>query len=318
MLLRIHFTGADLVRTSVASRPDPLWETVLSLRALQHRPQSPAAECWARDVLARQAGNLRTLFPLVRPHGYFPDFLTPPDGTLGIEPALDTLGATPARHLRGDLAVLAAGGTLPGWTGDLAAGRPDALRDLTRALRGYHEAALAPLEQVMRTTVGAEYAAQAKVAAESGTEGVLSGLGPGMRWKPPVLEVQYSVNQELHLNGRGLLLVPTLFRTRTPVSLLDPELPPVLTYPARRTEYPDARAGERLGPLMGRTRTAILRSTSQTPHSTSELARLVGMSQASVSHHTTVLRAAGLISSTRHRNTVLHRTTPLGSLLLRG
>lgn len=318
MLLRIHFTGADLVRTSVAGRPDPLWETVLSLRALQHRPRSPAAECWGRDVLARQAGNLRTLFPLVRPHGYFPDFLTPPDGTLGLGPALDSLGATPARHLRGDLAVLAAGGTLPGWTDDLAAGRPDAVRDLTRALRDYHRAALEPLEPAMRSTVGAEYAAQAKVAAESGIEGVLSGLGPDMRWKPPVLEVRYSVNQELHLNGRGLLLVPTMFRTRTPVSLFDPELPPVLTYPARRPQSPDGSAGERLGPLMGRTRTAILRSTAEAPHSTSELARLVGASQASVSHHTGVLRAAGLISSTRRRNTVLHRATALGTLLLRG
>ncbi|MCX5378619.1 helix-turn-helix transcriptional regulator [Streptomyces sp. NBC_00091] len=318
MLLRIHFTGADLVRTSVAHRPDPLWETVLSLRVLQHRAGSPAAECWGRDVLARQAGNLRTLLPLVRPYGYFPDFLTPPDGALGIEHGIDALTATPARHLRGDLTVLAAGGTLPPWTRDLAAGRPDALRGLARALRGYYATALAPLEQSMRTTVRAEYAAQATVAAESGIEGVLSDLGPGMRWNPPVLEVRYSVNQELHLNGRGLLLVPTLFRARTPVSLLDPELPPVLTYPARRTVSPGAPAAGKLGPLMGRTRTAILQSTAETSRSTSELARLVGMSQASVSHHTTVLRAAGLISSTRHRNTVLHSVTSLGSLLLRG
>ncbi|MEU8436833.1 ArsR family transcriptional regulator [Streptomyces sp. NPDC029216] len=318
MLLRIHFTGADLLRTSVAGRPDPLWETVLSLRMLQHRTGHPATEVWSRAVRARQADNLRTLLPLVRPRGYFPDFLTPSDGSPDIEHGLDALTATPARHLRGDLAVLAGGGTLPSWTEDLAAGRPDALRSLAGALRGYYAAAVAPLEQTMRTTVRAEYAAQAKAAAESGIEGVLSGLGPGMRWKPPVLEVQYPVDQELHLNGRGLLLVPTLFRTRTPVSLLDPELPPVLTYPARRTVSPEESAGRKLVPLIGRTRTEILHHTSEGSLSTSELARLVGMSQASVSHHTSVLRAAGLISSTRHRNSVLHTVTSLGSLLLRG
>ncbi|MFF2191851.1 ArsR/SmtB family transcription factor [Streptomyces sp. NPDC058157] len=318
MLLRIHFTGADLARTSVASRPDPLWETVLSLRMLQHRPGNPAAEAWGRAVRARQPDGLRRLLPLVRPLGYFPDFLTPSDGSADIEHGLDALTATPARHLRGDLEVLGTGGPLPTWTQDLAAGRPDALRGLAGALRGYHAAAVAPLEQTMRTTVRAEYAAQAKTAAEAGIEGVLSGLGPGMRWRPPVLEVQYPVDQELHLGGRGLLLVPTLFRARTPVSLLDPELPPVLTYPARRTAAPDGSAGRKLVPLMGRTRSEILHHTSEGSRSTSELARLVGMSQASVSHHTAVLRAAGLISSARHRNSVLHTATSLGSLLLRG
>lgn len=318
MLLRIHFTGADLARTSVASRPDPLWETVLSLRMLQRRTGNPAADAWGRAVRARRPDSLRTLLPLVRPLGYFPDFLTPSDGSADIEHSLDALTATPARHLRGDLAVLAAGGALPTWTQDLGAGRPDALRGLAGALRGYHAAAVAPLEQTMRTTVRAEYAAQAKTAAESGIEGVLSGLGPGMRWRPPVLEVQYPVDQELHLGGRGLLLVPTLFRARTPVSLLDPELPPVLTYPARRTVAPDGSAGRKLVPLIGRTRSEILHHTSEGSRSTSELARLVGMSQASVSHHTAVLRAAGLISSARHRNSVLHTATSLGSLLLRG
>ncbi|MFH7598821.1 helix-turn-helix domain-containing protein [Streptomyces racemochromogenes] len=318
MLLRIHFTGADLARTSVASRPDPLWETVLSLRMLQHRTANPAVEAWGRAVLARRSGSLRTLLPLVRPLGYFPDFLTPSVGSADVEQGLDALTATPVRHLSGDLAVLGAGGPLPSWTRDLAAGRPDALRGLTGALRDYHAAAVAPLEETMRTTVRAEYAAQASTAAESGIEGVLSALGPGMRWRPPVLEVRYPVDQELHLGGRGLLLVPTLFRARTPVSLLDPELPPVLTYPARRTVSPDDPGGRKLVPLIGRTRTEILHHTAEGSRSTTELARLVGMSRASVSHHTSVLRAAGLISSTRHRNSVLHAVTSLGSLLLRG
>jgi DNA-binding transcriptional ArsR family regulator len=35
------------------------------------------------------------------------------------------------------------------------------------------------------------------------------------------------------------------------------------------------------------------------------------------SHHTNVLRDAGLITSHRHANTVLHTLTPLGAALLR-
>lgn len=318
MLLRIHFTGADLVRTSVANQPDLLWETVLSLRVLQHRAGSPAGVLWRREVLARQAAHLQVLLPLVRPRGYFPDFITPPEGVLGLERGLGALVRTPKRRLHGDLAVLAQDGSLPSWTKDLADGRPDALRLVDQAFRGYYASAVAPWEQAMRTTVRAEHAAKAQVAAESGVEGVLSSLCPSMRWAPPVLEVEYPVDQELRLNGRGLLLVPTMFRTRTPVSLLDPDLPPVLTYPARRPAPSSTPAGIQLEPLMGRTRTAILRTTAEGSRSTTEVARLVGVSQASVSHHTAVLRDAGLISSTRRRNTMLHTVTPLGALLLRG
>ena len=33
-MLRIHFTAGDLTRTQVASAPDPMWESVLSLQML--------------------------------------------------------------------------------------------------------------------------------------------------------------------------------------------------------------------------------------------------------------------------------------------
>ncbi|MYT03316.1 MULTISPECIES: helix-turn-helix domain-containing protein, partial [Streptomyces] len=47
-----------------------------------------------------------------------------------------------------------------------------------------------------------------------------------------------------------------------------------------------------------------------------ETARRLGISPASVSEHTTVLRDAGLIQSLRVRNTMRHTLTPLGAELL--
>ena len=59
-----------------------------------------------------------------------------------------------------------------------------------------------------------------------------------MRWAGGELRVDYPVDQEMHLGGRGLVLVPSYFCWRYPVTLLDPDLPPVLIYPAEREQTP--------------------------------------------------------------------------------
>ena len=67
--------------------------------------------------------------------------------------------------------------------------------------------------------------------------------------------------------------------------------------------------------LLGRTRAQALAALAE-PCTTGELARRIGVSPATVSHHTSVLRAAGLISSHRNGVKILHRLTPRGSALL--
>ncbi|WP_330262390.1 helix-turn-helix domain-containing protein [Streptomyces griseorubiginosus] len=68
--------------------------------------------------------------------------------------------------------------------------------------------------------------------------------------------------------------------------------------------------------LLGATRAAVLRA-SATGSTTTEAAHRVGVTPTTASHHTAVLRDAGLITSHRHANTVLHTLTPLGVALLR-
>jgi DNA-binding MarR family transcriptional regulator len=50
--------------------------------------------------------------------------------------------------------------------------------------------------------------------------------------------------------------------------------------------------------------------------STKELAAFAGLASSSASEHATVLREAGLITTTRHRNTALHSPSQLGLNLL--
>ncbi|MGW0561714.1 hypothetical protein ACWDZ4_14150 [Streptomyces sp. NPDC003016] len=40
-------------------------------------------------------------------------------------------------------------------------------------------------------------------------------------WRPPVLEVDHPVGRDLQLEGRGLLLIPSYFCWRRPITLID-------------------------------------------------------------------------------------------------
>ena len=67
--------------------------------------------------------------------------------------------------------------------------------------------------------------------SESGWEAVFAALHPSARWSYPVLELAYPAEHDIHPEGRGLILQPSFFCRQAPVTLRDPELPPVLVYP---------------------------------------------------------------------------------------
>lgn len=91
----------------------------------------------------------------------------------------------------------------------------------------------------------------------------------------------------------------------------------VLVYPAR-TPLPltvDHAGGNgmSLAALLGQTRAAVLAEiTAVSSINTTDLARRLLISPSRASEHATVLRGAGLITSHRHRNNVVHGPTPLG------
>ncbi|GGX88686.1 hypothetical protein GCM10010358_48300 [Streptomyces minutiscleroticus] len=115
--------------------------------------------------------------------------------------------------------------------------------------------------------------------------------------------------------------MPSVFCHRTPVTLIDPELPPALVYPVVQSPVlfadPTAPAPDNaLARLLGPNRAAVLRAAAE-GGTTGELASRVGVSRSSASEHATVLRDAGLIVSARHRNAMIHTCTPLGRSMLR-
>lgn len=326
-MLRVYFTAEDLARVRVASGPDVLWEISNSVQTLQRRDGARVFGAWRRWARPRLSDSCRLLSPLLPPHGCSPDFLTPTDGAgETLHAAVDTLVRTPRPRLRTDLTRVAASRRLPGWTDSLAQGDAAALRQLGQALHTYHLEALAPFWPRIHAQIDADRIIRLHSLLDGGTDGLLAGLGPQLRWNPPVLEVDYPVDHQLRLDGRGLTLQPSFFCWPTPVTLADGELPPVLVYPIdHATDWthpmphrtpPDRPDDGALGPLIGHTRAAVLRAA-RTGSSTVELARLLAVTHPAVSQHVKVLRAAGLLTTVRRAGRSLHVATAEGRALLR-
>ncbi|WP_052848695.1 winged helix-turn-helix domain-containing protein [Streptomyces avicenniae] len=319
-MLRVHFSGEDLGRTRLADGPLPMWETILSLHRFQRRDGGLLVRRWRSAASRALPPDWRLLSALVPPAGYFPDFLTPPDPFTDVGEAVTHVAATPRATVRRDLAHLDRRRTPAPFADALWRGAPLAYERLGAALAAYHAAVLAPFWSRVEEQVLADRARRAARMLGEGTEGLLGALPPALRWRPPVLEVDYPVEQDLVLGGRGLVLVPSFFCLDTGVTLLHDDRTPVLVYPVEHrpaAEPPGAQAHRlSLAALLGHTRAALLEALEQSG-STGALARRAGVLPSSASQHLAVLRDAGLVRTVRSGRTALHSRTAMGAALAR-
>lgn len=320
-VLRVHFTAADRGHVQVALSVDPLWEMVFSRLRLSEPATDPAGSEWARWVrrdigIEAMRPGLRVLTTLAPRGPYFPDFITPSEGAHGLLPAVEAIRATPRGRLRHELGRLSGLRRLPAWARSLADGDQELLADIGNSLIAYHRSAIEPYTDIIETAIEADRARRASTALGGGVDSLLNSMRPLMRWRPPVLEIDYPVNRDLHLQGRGLRLVPSYFCRVNPVAFADPNLPPTVVYPVHHKPAAP-RSDQALTALLGATRCAVLR-TIGSGATTTELARRLRLSPSTVSRHTTVLRNAGIITTRRTGSSVLHTMTPVGLALLNG
>lgn len=326
-MLRIHFTTADLANTRIAQAPDAMWELSLSMHVLRARGSDPLLASWKHEMLWRLRPGTelrgRVAGPLVLnpPVGYFPDFLTPAEASGGFDAGLEAVLATPKDRLRREIAMLGdSQRALKPTIADVGAGDVAALYDLGKGMRHYYDAALAPVWQRVRAAFDADRAVKARSLIDGGPEGMLNNLHPTTTYADGVLKIHNrSAGQDLYLDGRGLLLVPSYFKANEkPMMLADPRLPPVLVYAMDRRARLVSDAGrERLAALIGRTRAAVLELAAD-GGTTSDVAHRLEISLPAASQHLGVLRGSGLVVSSRDRNSVHHTLTPLGRALLDG
>lgn len=328
-MLRIYFTATDLANIRVAPRPDPLWELVLSMHHLRLRATPLLLASWKAKVnrTLEPGGPARvevaSLLALNPPIGYFADFLTPVQSGAGFEAGVEAILGTSRARVRAEVTLVAESATsrAAAELAGLHRGEVSSVHDLGRGLRRYREIALADHWDRIVTAFDADRTARARQLADEGLSTFLSRLHPSAHFRDSILHIGawgIDTDRDLHLNGRGLTIIPCYFKeARQLMVLADDDLPPVLVYPIDRDLRVLAAARHTpLAELLGRNRALALEWASEL--TTTEIAVRLGVSAPAASKHLTVLRNAGLISSVRHHHSVLHTRTPLGRALLEG
>ncbi|GAB1821005.1 ArsR/SmtB family transcription factor [Herbidospora sp. RD11066] len=319
MFHRLTFSPLDLVSLRFAY--SPLKEVVASVKAVARPERRVLHHPWLRRVRPRLDGlDLAPLGDLVvQCSGYIPDFLTPPPATPGADITLElaTLRATPASVIRNDLAGL----DTP-FAAELRADPAAGIERLVAAIEAYWEAAFAPYWPAMRNLLDGDVLYRVRVLHEGGAARLFEDLHPGITWEHDTLTVKRSSGMQTRvLAGDGLLLIPSVFVWPNTFSRTNSPGQPTVTYPARglatlweRDVPPDPGA---LAAVIGAPRARILAELN-TPLSTTELGRRLGLPLASVSEHLAKLREARLVASFRTGRSVLYARTKVGDALLVG
>ncbi|MFC8172129.1 ArsR/SmtB family transcription factor [Streptomyces sp. NPDC057242] len=323
---RIHFTAQDLMRTRLAATIGTAAETLDSVKLLHAPDAGLAFRRWRVAVRGRLDERARPLLALLPPRGPDLDVRSLAGDSGCVEEAVERLLSAPRALLRAEFEHISFRPAHRAWARNLVDGDRETWLQVTAALRACHGVAVAPYGNRVRSHLAEARAAYANAMAEGGVEHLLKTLGgPMLRWRPPVLELEHPHEADVRLDGRGLVIAPTLFSTRRAelmLSVLDPAEPPVLAVPTVTDalggalwDGADASTGRALEELLGRTRAAVLEAAAD-GRSTTDLARRLGISPATVSHHTSVLRGAGLVATRREGKAVLHTVTSMGRALL--
>ncbi|WP_031008445.1 winged helix-turn-helix domain-containing protein [Streptomyces sp. NRRL F-5727] len=331
-MLRVHFTVEDLARVRCAPRPAPVPELHAALLMLGAPHEGLLFGRWRARTLRALPAAAAPLADLV-PGGSPPVFLDVRGGTR--EEGFAEIRAAAPELVRSELERVYAGrGPAPAWIRALHAGGAEGWRTLAAAQRAAYGAVLAPVWGQVQDLHREEFARHAVALAEGGLGAALTALAPGSAFEGGVWTWPAGAGaagaggagagvavRDVRLRGRGLVLAPTFHWRGGPLVQDRPGRPVVVAYPAGPglPPVPDGgadRPGEPLAGVLGPTRAALLRAL-PAPRTTTELARALGVSAATVSAHTAALRAAGLLATARTGRSVHHSRTATAELLLR-
>ncbi|GAA3344982.1 DUF5937 family protein [Amorphoplanes nipponensis] len=321
-MIELLCEAGDLARIRFAR--SPVQELVTSLlvarrpdRARMHRP-------WARSVRPAVAGlRLDLLRALLDDPRYVPDFLTPSPERMDTRftDELDRLRATPEAVVRSHLDLLGGAAPLPEALRPLYEDPERQLGRLAAEVQAYWTAAVAPIWPRLAALLDAEVGHRADQLTSGGIVRLLGNLHPELEYAQDALRIRWPTWQSRgRLDGAGMLLVPCVFVWPSLLVDTDPGAPKLIYSPRGVGQVWDGaarRPAPPLAELLGRSRATLLAKL-DLPLSTTEVARELGQSAASVSEHLSVLRRSGLVTARRAGRSVLYQRTLLGTDLLGG
>jgi DNA-binding transcriptional ArsR family regulator len=299
----------------------PLGELGSSLRVLWSPHVGFVLQPWRRAVETRlRTTNLELLRGICPPGGFAPNFMFAWsfDPKVTLDGQLEALAALPVDQLRSDLVEVWPNQPLPHPVARAldrdAAGFGRRIAD---ALWTYWSLAVAPHWQRIHAVIEDDVSYRASAILGAGLYGLLSDLHPEVSLHDTSLMINKPHHRDAVYTDGELTLIPSVFVW--PHLIIGHDTPGhfELHYAARGvgnvwTSDPAELSGDTLGELLGRTRAAILARLS-VPLTTTQLARELGQSPATVSEHLSVMRRSGMLSARRSGRLVLYHRTPLGS-----
>jgi len=315
-MLRVHCVAEDFLRVTIADRPMPLLELGLALMMIQRRDPHSVFTPWRRRAGAALPRSAHPMLNLVSPQGAGPLFLDPPSPDL--DEGLDRILSTPRVQAAAEIrAICEFDRPINGWTHGLADRDRDAWSVLEESVRAAYSTIITAAWPRLQAGFAAETYWRARILAQQGLQDALMGLSPSARWRGLTLESNLSRELDVHSQGLGIILQPTLYWDDL-LATFHPDGRLILIYPAV-TPFPlreDPSGTDPLAVLLGATRAQALRVLVQ-HHTTTALARELAVTAAAASMQAKTLREAGLIVSRREGKAVWHWCTPLGLDLLR-
>jgi DNA-binding transcriptional ArsR family regulator len=320
ILARFDTEALTRVRFAIS----PMLETIRSITALEdsraralHLPWVERARPAVEDL------DLSVVRALSASETYNPDFVNPPPtGPLAnFEDELAVMVATPPEQIRAEVLRAYPDGDLPAALEPFAGEPARAILELADLLRTYWERALAADWPRIRALLEQDVDYRGRQIVDGGTGALFADLDDSISWSDGVLRIDRRADTTLDLDERGLLLIPSAFTWPEVLVLTEPPWQPALIYPARgigmlwrpeRPAPPDA-----LARLIGRNRAVLLLALARA-QSTTELARVSGLTPGGVSQHLAVLRDAGLVAGSRSQRFVIYARTPAGDALVAG
>lgn len=320
-MLTLEFTPADLAKIRLAV--SPLMELWQSVRALQSPPARALHTGWITDSSAKLQGlDISLLRTLQDPRRYAPDFIHPPPRgpQIDLEHELALVRSTSHEQVRQEIMSCCTETGVPPELRRFIEEPASALAELEELLQRYWQRLLQPHWDRIRALLEGDVLYRARRAADGGAAYVFSDLDPSVRFVDDRLHIDKPWTGVKRLDGRGLLLVPSVFIWPMLAVVHEGPWQPTMIYAARGAAMlwePPAPAPEALGKLMGERRATVLIGL-DSPRSTTELATTLQVPPASVSQHLSVLLKAGLIYRHRVGRAVLYGRSAWGEQLVAG
>ncbi len=322
---RFEFTAEDISQIRFVF--SPMWECVMSLRVLQDPALAALHLPWVKETRNLLEGhkprlNLETAFALIKVPKYMPDFLTPPPSTPfpNFKAELEQLSCASSQTIKSEISKTYPETALRPRVIQTFLDEPQIqLQRLTETLEHYWQLCLEPHWSRIRLMLEQDVIARARNLALGGAEGLFSELHPSVQFEDNVLLKKIpETHMKIMPSGRGLLLVPSMFCWSKVMTLDNPNVQPMLIYPALGVAnlwYQPPKPNHALEKLLGSSCARVLTAL-KTPSTTLELAKRFQLAAGGISLQLSKLKDAGLIQAQRNGREVFYRLSSNGEAFL--